>query len=334
MKLSRPRSSFFPGVVLGLLLMFGLNAVWIHALLGTPMRYLEIPNNWYVLKEQVAQSKEGERLFVLGGSASHYGISARILEEELGVPSVNLATHAGLGLYILDRAKRQLRPGDTVLLILEYQGYTRSATQMSYQFVISRDPKHLRQLSWPDWAHFLLSVELKSLFNMTNSARKLPPDFRWDDPIDDDINAWGDQVGHLEHNPEADLDGVLDILTNPEPDLLTRETIVDFFQWAQANDVRVIATWPTLLFQPEYLEPPALNFARYIKAFYADHGVETILRFQDSLYPKEKFLDTAYHLIEPAAAEHTRRLVPLLRPYFPQTKALESQVDTPSSPGN
>lgn len=336
MKLSRPLSSFFPGVLLGLLLMFGLNAAWVEALLGTPMRGLEVTHDWFTLKERAMAEKAGQpRLVVLGGSASHYGISARVLEEELGIPSVNLATHAGLAHYVLERAKGELRPGDHVLLVLEYMAYQRGATQATYEYILSRDPAYFRQQDWLDWARFVLSLEWRSLAELSSNARKLPKDHRWDDPIEesrDDINAWGDQTNHLE---QTQVDKrLIEALADPPQGIPAQEEIEAFLRWAKQNDIQVLVTWPNALYRDEYLQPATLAWIQRLKDFYTQENQVPVLGdFRASLLPPEQFYDTYYHLLEPTAVERTRRLIPLIRPYLPQAKDPDLQIDTPSLPG-
>src|SRR3954471_15279434 len=46
--------------------------------------------------------------------------------------------------------------------------------------------------------------------------------------------------------------------------------IVSFCKWAQANHVRVLATYPNLCRQPEYYLPPGEQAARKIRDFYGE----------------------------------------------------------------
>lgn len=61
------------------------------------------------------------RILFVGGSHTHYSISAAQIESELGCPSVNLGLHAGLGLgAILEDAAGVVRAGDLVVITPEY----------------------------------------------------------------------------------------------------------------------------------------------------------------------------------------------------------------------
>ena len=110
--------SFFIMMPLGFLVAFGVYMRVVYVQLGAPTAL----SDWCVSitrqKAEIAARTPSPKLVVLGGSASFFGLKASVLEKELGVPTVNAATHAGLGMaYILERGKKLLRPGDTVVLL-------------------------------------------------------------------------------------------------------------------------------------------------------------------------------------------------------------------------
>ncbi|MBE9009078.1 hypothetical protein IQ250_02530 [Pseudanabaenaceae cyanobacterium LEGE 13415] len=83
--------------------------------------------NWLVsiyrqkkaLSEQIQAPR---RILLVGGSATHFGVNAAQIEQNLKMPVVNLGLHAGLGLdAICAIAKEQVRPGDLVVLLPEYR---------------------------------------------------------------------------------------------------------------------------------------------------------------------------------------------------------------------
>lgn len=71
--------------------------------------------------ERIAQVQVPKRVLVIGGSGTHFGIDALLIEQELGIPVLNLGLHAGLGLNaILASLEGEIGEGDVVLLIPEY----------------------------------------------------------------------------------------------------------------------------------------------------------------------------------------------------------------------
>jgi len=72
-------------------------------------------------KADIADALVGSRIILLGGSHTHYSISAEAVEEKLGCAAVNFGLHGGLGLNaILARAEALWRPGDIVVVFPEY----------------------------------------------------------------------------------------------------------------------------------------------------------------------------------------------------------------------
>ncbi len=68
-----------------------------------------------------AQVQAPKRLLITGGSGAHYTINAKLMEEKLGIPVLNLGLDGPIGLdVILPSILGQVRKGDIVLLIPEY----------------------------------------------------------------------------------------------------------------------------------------------------------------------------------------------------------------------
>ncbi|WP_049557456.1 hypothetical protein [Limnoraphis robusta] len=89
-------------------------------------RYLDPEVNWIktIYEEKIERSsqiKGSKRILIVGGSGTHFGIDALQIEQQVGIPVVNMGLHAGLGLNtILASVASEIRPGDIVLLIPEY----------------------------------------------------------------------------------------------------------------------------------------------------------------------------------------------------------------------
>ena len=72
-------------------------------------------------KIQLLKDHDEPHLIVVGGSNIIFGIDSPILEQEIGLPTINTGLHAGLGLQLLlDITEEYARPGDVILLIPEY----------------------------------------------------------------------------------------------------------------------------------------------------------------------------------------------------------------------
>ena len=76
----------------------------------------------YFQKIAIAESTTTTpRLLITGGSGAHYTLDSELIEQELGIPVVNLGLDGPIGLdVILPSVIDQVKPGDIVLLIPEY----------------------------------------------------------------------------------------------------------------------------------------------------------------------------------------------------------------------
>src|SRR5215467_3789190 len=73
-------------------------------------------------KLALAARIDGPKIVLLSGSNAHVGLKAEMIAAATHRPAVNLATNAGLGpQYLFYSAKSALRPGDIVILALEYE---------------------------------------------------------------------------------------------------------------------------------------------------------------------------------------------------------------------
>jgi hypothetical protein len=76
----------------------------------------------YRAKQAIAEKLLGpHRIVLVGGSHTHYSLSALDIEVQTQCPTVNLGLHAGLGLgVLLENASELVRPGDLVVVTPEY----------------------------------------------------------------------------------------------------------------------------------------------------------------------------------------------------------------------
>ncbi|MBC1813597.1 hypothetical protein HCA60_13940 [Listeria booriae] len=66
-----------------------------------------------------------EKIVLLGGSSVLYGFNTDEIKRRLGQPAYNVGVNVGLGFrYLLDKIEPHLKPGDHVVLPLEFNQYT------------------------------------------------------------------------------------------------------------------------------------------------------------------------------------------------------------------
>ena len=78
-------------------------------------------------KYERLSSGEGGRLILIGGSSLPFGVRSDVLEEQLGMPVVNLGTYAALGTKAMcEIALACVKPGDVLILAPELSPQTYS----------------------------------------------------------------------------------------------------------------------------------------------------------------------------------------------------------------
>lgn len=322
---------FFLGLVAGVALAFGIYFWLFYSQLGAPTQLSYWCYDINTRKLARAASIHEPKLLVVGGSATLFGVNARLLEKQLGVPTVNFGTHAALGTaYILDLARRAAKPGDTVLLTLEFELLELSrvkvqklASTIFLDYLIARDPDYFRSL--PLWMQLDMAMRLPThrIEEGLHNKRHPPPpptypEFTVYDPrlVDD----YGDMTGHVAARIPPDAPKELQtsgILARGLPEKAAGlDEIRDFCAWARRHGVRVLATFPNICHQPAYDTPKTAETAQAIKAFYRKLGVPFVGTLKDVMLPRDEFFDTNYHLTKEAAADRTRRLATNLAPFF------------------
>ncbi|MGD1912694.1 MAG: hypothetical protein ACFB2X_18140 [Rivularia sp. (in: cyanobacteria)] len=285
-------------------------SLWIHEL--------------YTIKSSIAKTIETPKLVIVSGSNALFGISCKMIHEETQVSCLNGATHAGLGVkYILNRAHSFVKPGDTVLLPLEYAHYTSNNIPGSVlvNYVLEQDPKYLISM---DIFH---SIRIMTGISFNKIAEKISYRFKPPKAIktpyqSKNINKFGDETGNLKSERN---DKHLNNLTQLKPDRNLAnynnnsnglQTIKDFISWCNSNNIKVIATWPNTIWFDVYQEQKQQHFFQSIKYFYEELSIPVLGEAEDFMYDKSMFYDTRYHLNDVGVRQRTQQLLDLLNPYL------------------
>lgn len=326
---------FFVGLASGLALAFGIFFGLVYWQLGAPTVMSFWSHDLNTRKQARAASIHEPKLLIVGGSGALFGINARRLEAELGVPTVNLGTHAVLQTaYILNLGRKAARPGDTVLLALEYELYengnaimTKWTDPLFIDFIMARDPAYFRNLPAGDQFTLAMKMSLDRLKRGIKDKRRAPdwPVFTEYSPYNPkSVDEYGDMTGSTRTNipswAPAELRTSAALAGGLSKTRAGLTEIREFIAWAKTNDVRVVATFPNLCAKPAYDSPKSQKVADEITAFFQSLGVPMVGNYREVLLPRSDFYDTCYHLTEEAAAERTTQLTALLKPFFPPKK--------------
>ena len=292
--------SFIAGLGSGLLLMFGLTLTAFCLNLGVP--------------------SEGSR----------WAFEVNQKKQRLAARTINMGTHAALGTaYILHLVQEAAKPGDTVLLVFEYELYNYGRLEQSWadkilvEHIVSRDPAYFHSLSLAEqWNVFMLTSIHRLVEGVKNRFRAERPSHDAAPGVYNSarINEWGDLTGYSKATRPAQREEVLNWKSGLARGLPEHPKgvplIAAFCEWARTNHIRVLATYPNICDQPAYHDKVARQVGQTIKEFYAGLNVPVVGEYSDALLPRDQFFDTNYHPTEEAAIERTKRLATQLAPFL------------------
>ncbi|MDM8559800.1 hypothetical protein [Candidatus Parabeggiatoa sp. HSG14] len=265
-------------------------------------------------KIRLTNAKPTPKLVVVAGSNAYVGISAKMLEQELAIPTFNFGIHAGFGPgFLLYLARQVLTSGDTVLLPLEYSMYgSNPPTDLLASVVFGCGKGFVQTTSLREKITILLSQPLTRLLNSLFIRKQL---------INPVFGSHGDATYNLENQvTEAmrtriaqEINGIKFVASNIE--FSGVKAIEEFLHWCQQNNIRVLATWPNVAYHPRYKEHQSylLNNIQKIRSFYKQHDVEILGEPYDSVFDASYFYDTSHHLHQGGVKIRTEKLLPLLR---------------------
>jgi hypothetical protein len=298
---------------------------WVHAL--------------YEDKTRIAQAIAGPKIVVVGGSSVLFGVRADMLSKALAVPVVNFGTHAGLDLdYLLHRSTAALRPGDMVLLCIEYEMYNGEALQMSevlLDYALARDPAYLGTLP--------ARVQLDSAMMLSWSralepwrGERLPPVMPFNPYFAPrHLDANGDTLGNATvlrwDGWRGRLAKLEPIHFYPSPSKFER--LAAYVRWCRERGIAVVGVSPPMLNDAAYATPDFAGRFALVGDWYRAQAVPLLLRPADAFQPVEVFFDTRYHLDSAAASAYTARVAERLAPEVARWKARAAATHSaPSGP--
>jgi hypothetical protein len=260
------------------------------------------------------------RLLVVGGSGSLFGVDAELIQDKLGVPTVNLGTHAGLGAYIFYQARSYLRQGDSVLLCPEYELWCEPAGDISdvqWSYVTTYDKRYLWSLGFAKAIKILYSEPANNYVDALSGwrawgirrYRPMPAGYNlatMDEQGDLRLDVRHKSFPLLGEYPFARLD----------TDRCRAQPIRDFATWAHEHDVRVFYSWPNCCVpdpspgQADSVPPVS------VLSFLKELGIIVLNTPSETAFPRQMFTDSVYHADGGCRRIRTEDLVRKLRPYY------------------
>jgi hypothetical protein len=264
-------------------------------------------------KDQMAAQAGANRILAVGGSGTLFSLDTQTLSRRMGLPVINYGSHAGLGLaYILDRAARNLRAGDVVLLTPEHELLQEGGApnQLAISFATFYDRDYVMAQPLKQRLSYLLGYgAIPALTEGVKTLARGPAGGRADIHLDVLGNARGNTV-------EAGRKITLTVAPPVEPprpvSADARAALARFAAAARAKKIRVIALPPALLDDPGYASPTYRAFGEEEKRLFAQLGMDTLGEFKDGLLPPQEMYDSAYHANDLGRARYTARIAELI----------------------
>lgn len=312
------RASRYIALTLGTLAALGAAWMLAAASLLPPSAEARWVHDMMQTKHRAAAAAAGPRILVVGASGAHFGVDTNMIEAATGRPSINLGGHGGLGLaYMLREARRAARTGDTIILSIEYAVLDIDVTppKLLREYVLHFDRSYLAQARWRDLPYFFFWSTPEDLLR----AALIGP--RPDDNLilgrfrlsADSIDARGNET--INRADALDATILSRVAMAPRlaparrPHRSVRMALAGFVAWARAAEVRVLATWPSMLADERYQEPAYLRYFSDRTALYAELGVPVLGTPQEAMLALPHMFDTIYHPNDVGRAARTRALV-------------------------
>lgn len=254
------------------------------------------------------------RLLLLGGSNVRISHSAKVLSEQLHIPTTNGGISAEVSLsLIIERFKPYLKPGDIVYIPLEYNSYERGLGQGIVDNNLLRNyhvdfpeigaTAQLRSIVAFDTSYLFTGIAELAM----SAAGQKSPFAR------DQLNTFGDQVGYTHENGIAFRPEITRIPSRSFPDSIDPNSqgmrqLSKFLTWAGQNNIRVIGGLPSTF--EDHTVPASL--IRQIRELYLAHGQSFLALPNQSQYPRSAFYDSDYHLEQEYQQQHSRELASAL----------------------
>ena len=268
----------------------------------------------FELKTAHAEKSSSPRFFIIAGSNGLYSHDAETFEKVLNMPSTNLSVAVMFPLnYLLERYQTLLRSGDIVYLPLEYVNYTGSHSGGSfgdiYDITIEKNFSKLTPKRFYNcFGKFDIPTLIESLAEQMLvfagvkplvTAKSLTP---YGDIAVNTPEAAKSYRKFIDSIPPAKIEF---IAANP--------AIKDFLQWAADKNITVIGGLPTT-FDDTFIPPEAKNS---IEKLFTDNGALFTAAANCSLYPRQEFFDTSYHLQRQSQIKHSQIIAEELLKKYP-----------------
>ena len=315
------RSSFLGGLCIGVCCWAGS---WILLIAGQ-VGNRHPDNDWVYSAYQLKKAAVGrldnrEKILVVGGSASMFGVDSALLSTILGKPALNFGTNAGLGPHVIARSvDSEIHDGDVVLMPIEYRlllwdglpSYVTITWTLQY-------PQ-----TFADWS---LKTKLYALFSTPLSrvveGYLMHPPVNLSGPYGAHrLNSLGDQTGSS--SAERTDRQAERIRRVPEDDFVERysQTVHGLRIWSawwqkwRERGACVLVVPPPFHIEFSLSNDDYRSFFSEVPDRVSAYGVHYMGTPLDFIFSYDDMFDTSYHLASEARDTYTRKIADLVLEY-------------------
>jgi len=288
--------------------------------LGTPVEeHIFKRYQRFVDKQSVLDRfADKQKIVIVSGSNSLYGLNARRIEDTIGITTINMAVNVHTGLrYYFTRVKQDLRKGDIVVLPLEYLLYSDVIADEEFPkdtmlMILRQDPGFFQTLSSVEKLRLIFNIHYTSL--ISGLLYPLPSENRLFIYQSNDDRWRGDIDQKILHEPGKAEDHELPALRYAD-DSVHLGYLRKFVAWARKEGIEVIGAYPVFVRVDTVTDAGNRAFFQSVSDFWKKLGVPVIGRPQDSMYPN-RLLNSLYHLTTEGRKIHTSQIIRYLQEYL------------------
>jgi hypothetical protein len=289
------------------------------AALGLFIFSLPGPNydNYYAAildKERMLREIPAPRILLVGGSNLTFGIDSELISKTYNRPVINMSLHAAIGLKLmLAQVRANLQPGDTVILVPEYEQFCAKTfegetTNLANILEIDHSELFLLDASqlWrlPDIAKLLIRYRYQGLAN--------PKQFQSEFYARANYNSLGDTIRHLDAPPVRPVLGgkyiwAYELMKNPA----VIPALNEFQRYAAGKGVSVLLLFPNSMASTYDLS--AEDIQKLADDVRAHVQFPVLGTPQDFRLDDQYFFDTTYHLTRAGRDIRTKKFIELLQ---------------------
>jgi hypothetical protein len=259
-----------------------------------------------------AASIQSQKVLVNGGSSMLYGLSAKVMEEELGIPAVNLGINGGFSLpFLIEETKKVAKPHDIVIFAPEYPVYSRQAAawqDLDYHYFRLKDPSKLMMFTPRAIMSYALQTNVldSALSTGTILIRNLVSG-PYGQPSDLNVNGDYDACAATNHtNPNPFAVDIPDLVVAGDA---LKSLIQDLGAWGRENKIQLFITMPNIARHPDFAKPAWKDKSAAFTSILATYGVEVLGTPEDAVYDPSNFCDSYYHMNKTGSERRTKDFI-------------------------